>query len=1252
MSSFKTTKAVRFKLETNSKNTLIQESINNLNSTNEFDLDNFVKGLGSFINGCKSFLFKNKEEVIIPVLIIKNEWLKRYAKQEFAELKQKRNDKKGEKKNQQRVPYKISDIKDLDSKISILISDIIDIYNRLCDDASAELHERAKRAQTALLLKRLSSNNVLPCLVSLMDNINKPQETDNLHVELKSKGDELLSQLNLGIQEYLPEQSTGVNIAKASFNYYTINKKPVDYDRKKDDLHKELKTDLNYWKNRKDKKNSKLIDDDLWNDIKNCINVKSEGKPLYLGDTPFLKPNTYASLRQILKNILSEQKKSFSEMMQAKKSYKDLQNSDLFLFSCISEQEYKEYLNLTNQIENIAAKINQNSNNVNNGSRNLTDKKAGGKSFAALGQIYNQGGNDNVKDLRSKMKALKKQRGSLINAADKSTADNFKPYKKFAELYRNVSQKHGKILAQLKGIEKEKSESQLLQYWALILEVDNQHKLVLIPKDKAADCRSRLLDSKDKGYMWNSFDGKKQSDLNDKGQDCRLYWFESFTFRSLQKLCFGNLENGSNTFYPKIEKELRHKYFTEYRYGNKKFIAGEFEFKGDEQKKIRFYKDVLNTEYAQRTLNFPKDEVKKSIIDKDFSSLDDFIIALEKTCYQRYICVDLRTINTIRNQYDVQVLDITSLDLRHPLNSKGKGIVYSYTDKKHTEIWKKFWLPENEGSNFSIRLNPEITITYRKAKESRVAKYGEGSDNYDANKNNRYLHDQLTLVTTISEHSNSPTKNLSFATDEELKTVIDKFNNGIKKEEIKFAFGIDNGEVELSTLGVYHPNFKKNSNEEVFAELKKVDEYGFNVLEIKNLCYLEIDYNGKERRIIHNPSYFLNKELYCRTFKKTDSEYDEMKAKVFEEKQLLSLDLTTAKVISGHIVTNGDVVSLFNLWMRHAQRNIYEMNDHAKKETAKSIKLKRSEELNDAEKRKFIDYLNVGNKGYEELSEKEKTQYVKWVYDVWHDYSKYNKDDNFAKIGKEQRAGSYLKDVLMAITFKGEELTGVVDIFDIRNVFKFRKDFYSYKSEAEIMKEVNEYNVKGPRDISKKSEAEATEEVNEHKGTRGISNEELDLKLNQLKSSLVANAIGVIDFLYKEYKRRFGGEGIIVKEGFDSNKVESDRKKFSGNIYRLLERKLYQKFQNYGLVPPIKNLMLVRDEDLNNKDKFIQLGNICFVNYAGTSQNCPVCKDGKLNHTEKCNKNCGFESKGIMHSNDGIAGYNIAKRGFNNFIKG
>lgn len=96
----------------------------------------------------------------------------------------------------------------------------------------------------------------------------------------------------------------------------------------------------------------------------------------------------------------------------------------------------------------------------------------------------------------------------------------------------------------------------------------------------------------------------------------------------------------------------------------------------------------------------------------------------------------------------------------------------------------------------------------------------------------------------------------------------------------------------------------------------------------------------------------------------------------------------------------------------------------------------------------------------------------------------------------------------------------------------------------------------------------------------------------------------------------------------------------------MLEHKLYQKFQNYGLVPPVKNLIQIRDEK-----NLTQIGNVLFVNPEGTSQLCPVCEQKGLSHDTKCPHSCGFDSNGIMHSNDGIAGVNIAKRGLETIEK-
>lgn len=1159
----KITKAIRFKLESNPNNDLIQEKVVNLNTRQHFDLTDMTDSLDQYLILLEKYLFQKRGQNLYlnDQIIVKTEWMRCYAKQKFIKFG-------GKTANGRKNQYTVKDY-DIKNELEKCFDLIDRIYDDLDVDASAELHERARKTRTALILKQLSAKDALPMAISFVENSVDKKENSDISLQLKSLGRSLLQQLEMGIQEYLPEQSKGVAIAKATFNYYTLNKKPIDYGRKIEDLENGLSTEFTKWFIKEKWKAT------LRRSIENDINQRKGNLPLLIGDSPFREVGTYISLRQLIKNIMAVQKSKFNEMIQAGCSYEDLQKSDLYLFKDIKKEEFDRYRELTEEIEEKATERNQ------------------------------TGDRERKKELSSDLKELKKKRGALMSNADRTTKDKFVTYKEFAKIYRQVAQRHGKILAVLKGIEKERTESQLLAYWAIMLEENGRHKLVLIPKDKVSECKSRLAESK-----------------NPQGT-LKLYWFESFTFRSLQKLCFGNLDTGSNTFYPEIKRELRfdERFCTIDRNGKSHFISGEHEFEGDEQKKIAFYKAVLNSRYAQRVLTFPLSEIKEKIINQNFETLDDFKIALEQVCYKCCVTTNQGLIAVLQEVFHAQIFDITSLDLRNDVNTEGLEIIYSHRDKAHTDIWKKFWSLDNSKENYDIRLNPEITLYYRKPKESRILKYGKGSDKYDPNKKNRYLYEQYTLMMTMSEHCNTPTKNLSFASDEELKMMLEKFNTKVNPQNIRFTFGIDNGEVELSTLGVYLPTFKKGTKEEVLTELRKVEKYGFKTLTIRDLMYVETDKNGKDRRIVQNPSYFLNEELYCRTFGKTSSEYHEMYVKVFEEKYQLTLDLSTAKVINGHIVTNGDVVSLFNLWMRHAQRNIYEMNDHADREGAQRIVLKRSEELDENEKRKFIDYLNKNNKEYNKLQEEEKNEYVKWIYSVW--AFKADRHKLFEEVRKK-RVGNYLYNVLLAVAFKGDKLQAVVDVFDIRNVFKFRKDFYCIMSKEQILKELNTYNVKT------------------------ISNEELDLKLNQRKSSLVANVVGVVDFLYKQYKERFGGEGLIVKEDFDNKKVEEDREKFSGNIYRMLERKLYQKFQNYGLVPPIKNLLEFR---LLNKKSFTQLGNICFIDYEGTSQRCPVCEVGRLGHSETCSKGCGFDSRGIMHSNDGIAGYNIAKKGYESVCK-
>ena len=1180
METIRSNRFIRFKLQADGENASIQNKIDALNVDGEFDLVNFFSKLKNYLYDINDYLFFEREDgsIFKGGIVVKSEWIKTYAKQQLAEFRYKERSEDNQRNDSRRVKrprmqHTLSDYK-LSDRIIGVYDDIVDVYEKLQDVVSRERHERADRAKIALLLGRLKTKGGLPLLVSLVENTTDKKEQGELSLRLKKSGKELLNLLEMGVQNYLPEQSKGYPIAKASFNFYTINKRPIDYTRKIKEINDRLRVD---WKKCEEwcfGKNKSANDIRWWKTIKADVERRAKGKELLLGEMPMRDIEDYANLRQILKNILAQQRAEFSEMIQSAESYSSLQESGLYLFDRISDEDFDEYFNFSEEIEQTATKRNQ-----------TRDQ-------------YKQ------RELRTKINRLGKQRRDLLNDACRETRDRFVDYKRFAAFYRKVAQQHGRLYAQLKGIEKERNESQMISYWAMILQSGSKHKLVLVPKEKASELKNGLNVSED------------------KTSNTKLFWFESFSFRSLQKLCFSNIESGSNKFYSDLRNEAE--FSRKYSFGGK-FISGEFDLQGDEQKKIEFYKDVLSSRTAGKMLSISKEELKQEVLDVDFDCLDDFKVALERVSYKRMFTVNPHIIDVLKSDFAAQVFDITSLDLRHEESCKDKESVFEYSDKMHTRIWKEFWSEDNEDSNFDIRLCPEITLLYRKPKSSRIAKYGA-----DSTQRNRYLHEQLTLVTRFTERSNSPGRELSFLAEEDEKKIVENFNREVLKEDFRFALGIDNGEVELSTLGVYLPQFAQESNDATFEMLKKVDEFGFPTLTIRDLNYKEKDIKGIDRRVVQNPSYFIKEDLYCRTFGKSHQEYEAMFETLFERRNLLTLDLSTAKVISGHIVTNGDVVSLFNLWKRHAQRNIYAMMEHQLAEGSVEIELKRSYELSDNERQTFIDYLNADNKKYEKLSKTDKSKYVTWIYDRWNGKEVANKD--FENVyDKCKRKGNFADIVLYAVCTNAGKVETVVDVFDVRNVFKLRKDFDCLMSQEEIKAELNRYNV------------------------RVISDEELDLNLRQTKSSLVANVIGVIDFLYARYKEKFGGEGLVVSEGFGVSKVEQDLEKFSGNIYRLLERKLYQKFQAKGLVPPIKNILMFREEDNNRESKksvpFLHIGNICFVDPRETSQNCPVCEKGKLRHTEICPNNCGFKSDGIMHSNDGIAGYNIAKRGFLEFKK-
>lgn len=363
METIKSNRFIRFKLQSDGENALLQGKIESLNGNREFDLSNFFIRLENYLSDVAEYLFDGDRQK--DKMLVKTEWVRTHAKQQYAEFKY--NEKRGEENqrgnhrqggDQRRVQHTLAEYK-VAERIDEAYNDVVDVYEKLQDNTTRDLHERARKAQTALLLSRLRAKGALPLLVSLVENTTDKKEKGNLSLHLKQDGKILLELLEQGLQEYLPEQSTGYPIAKASFNFYTINKRPIDYTHKINEINRRLRVNFDECKqwflgNRQNADMNRL-----WNEIRSDIEIKANGKELLLGEMPMRDISEYANLRQILKNILAEQKAQFSELIQAGDSYSDLSESGLYLFDSISREEFDEYFDFSEEIENTATRRNQ-----------------------------------------------------------------------------------------------------------------------------------------------------------------------------------------------------------------------------------------------------------------------------------------------------------------------------------------------------------------------------------------------------------------------------------------------------------------------------------------------------------------------------------------------------------------------------------------------------------------------------------------------------------------------------------------------------------------------------------------------------------------------------------------------------------------------------------------------------------------------------------------------------------------------------
>lgn len=831
-------KSIGFKLDPVQIDSL-EEKVKQLDYQFESDqrrdcLAPFIEGIETFICHFKEFIFtkdsnktqkKSKNNKLenkrcLSDIYIKYQWLRTYTKSNFffwSEGKQVKN------------KYFIREIPYLKDILDECIKEWEEIIQCLKSDLKAPKKNLKRRSKTALLISRFSKKQVFQFIEDFV-HYSSPKKDEKEKDHLKDLLEEIKASL-IKIQKiYLPLQSSGLVFAKASFNYYTIDKEPKNYDQEKKECEKKINNPsllgvklkefsiksefhqmIKKWMdNNEDPEAGEFLE-------KNQLNGESDLKNLSL-----------KIAYSLIKLYKGQAKKLFEEDVSRDLNYKDIKaKHPLFINAQQREkEEHEKFKKRTKEIERINREIEK-------------IKKA-------------ESSKERVKKLRKKRANLKQQRGKFFQKSAKRYIDVCKNYEKIA---KNL----GQLSSQIKGIQREKEESQLLNYWAFILEKQGGYELLLIHRGKRQDAKN-LIESGQEGSH-------------------KLYQFYSLTLRALDKLCFGFQGTKDTDFLKEIKTEL-----PEYR-----GIAGKFSFKNsstdgiDEKELIGFYQKVLKSAYAKKVLKIDIFYGLDNVLNTKFQFLNEFQSALERVCY-------LKKTHLINDEVKVGLLKmdksclfkITSYDLS--LYDKNIKV------RHHTNLWKEFWSEKNERNHYPVRLNPEVSVFWR---ESQDYRFTEGK--YTSVKRNRFLKSQWNLKTSLTLNATTEKVGLSFKKPEELAKEIIKFNKRFYKnmnDKRIFYYGLDSGLKELATLCVMKDSKFDNG----------LSSFPIEIYSLKEEMY---DHRGgatNHHTASRNPSYFID---------------------LFMKNENPTLDLTTAKLINGKIVENGDIFTYLKLKELSAKRRLF-----------------------------------------------------------------------------------------------------------------------------------------------------------------------------------------------------------------------------------------------------------------------------------------------------------------------------------------
>jgi len=754
-----------------------------------------------------------------------------------------------------------------------------ELYDQLVDEIMRPQNKQVKRADLLYLLKQFFSADNLFFLRDLLQNINHKRESGKINaLQAQAQAIEKTTERCLALLS--PDQKKGIEVARGSFNYFTVNKQAKDFGG----ILKELEE-----KKMSPYKKQNIKELNLLKAVGFCVYIKKK----YGTDNPYNL--SLSDLYDALKDFKAEQKSKFLEQISQEKwmtftvtekedgavattnskplKMENLKGKTFHGFAALGaavglnppkrkpknltpEQEQERFAQWVHSEFPLFFVKKKKDKNV------LSDFLAITREIKDLGEKNQAASPIQKQEITKQLRDKRIKRGKYFQQKW-----GFAKYEEYCDLYKQVAMTLGKIKAEIKAIEREKIEARLLKYWGLLIDRGETKQIMLVPKAARQEVKRYLQSGKGEiAVLENS----------------------SITLRALEKLVRQN--------FPKQIPD----------------------FNEDELLLVKKCKAVLQGRVPQIKLDISafRDDVL-ALCEQNHHNKEEFRRDLETVAYrwQCHHCSEA-DLQQLQKQFGVLIFTLSAYDFERKLQSP---------EKAHTKLWQEFWSKDNQNL-YPLRINPEFRIFYRDTVEQNDA---------DGKKaNNRFSHPEARIQFSFTRNAGKAEMQNAFAGEQDLQEQINLFNQAVvdpwvrerDAEENLWYYGIDRGNQELATLGVVR--WAKEKYEAMLADgnTKPFDKPEFadiSVLKIRDTGAtktITVDRSGtqKEVKIVDNPSYFMA----------DDSEI----ARYFEEKTVSFIDLTTAKLIKGKIVLDGDVKTYLALKEANAKRKLFEVLSEIKKD--------------------------------------------------------------------------------------------------------------------------------------------------------------------------------------------------------------------------------------------------------------------------------------------------------------------------------